>query len=251
MTDAYSPPRDMVSKVGRRLTQWRTARQADLRFAEPILSITFDDFPASAARDGARILEAHGARGTYYAAAGLANTDGPSGRYFSPTDIARLTAKGHEIGCHTSDHADCAQRDVFDTLRDLAKNRDALAAMGAGAARSHAFPYGETTFHVKNNLPPRFASARGVAPGLNVGQTDLAQLRAYPMFGAPAMTRLRNALKRAARRKAWVIGFTHDIADAPTDYGTSAGDLDALLRLARGLGFLVLPVSTALERRLA
>ncbi len=251
MTLAYSPPRDIARKVGRRMTQWRAARPARLRFAEPILSITFDDFPVSAARDGARILEAHGARGTYYAAAGLANTDGPSGRNFAPADIARLAAAGHEIGCHTADHADCAQRDVFDTLRDLAKNRDALAAMGAPSPRSHAFPYGETTFRVKDNLPPRFESARGVLPGVNRGEVDLAQLRAYALFGDGAIARMHKLLKSAAKRNAWVIGFTHDVSDTPSAYGTSCADLDALLRTARALGFTILPVSTALERRLA
>lgn len=247
----YSPPRDVLSKVQRRLTQWRPARPERLRFAEPILSITFDDFPASAAREGARILESHGARGTYYAAAGLAQQDGPCGRNFAPADIARLAAAGHEIGCHTFDHADCARRNVFDTLQDLAANRDAIMRMGAPFPRSHAFPYGETTSRMKSNLPPRFASARGVLRGLNVGDTDLTQLRAYPLFGDNALVAAHAALARAAKRKAWMIGFTHDVSGTPSPYGTSSADLDALLRAAKAIGFTILPVTAALERRLA
>ncbi|MBL8547392.1 MAG: polysaccharide deacetylase family protein [Hyphomonadaceae bacterium] len=250
MTVAYAPRRDIVSKVRRRMTQHYAARAASLSFAQPILSITFDDFPASAADAGARVLERHGARGAYYAASGMAGVAGPCGVGYTAADIARLVAAGHEIGCHTSAHADCARQDVFTTLEDLARNRDALQAMGAPSPRSHAFPYGETSKILKDNLPPRFATARGILPGLNVGRTDLAQLRAYPLFGEGAMKRVYAALKTAAKRKAWVIGFTHDVSDTPSAWGTTAGDLNALLTEARKLGFVILPVSAALARRL-
>jgi peptidoglycan/xylan/chitin deacetylase (PgdA/CDA1 family) len=251
MTIAYAPPRDFVSKVRRRLTQWRASKPAQLAFAEPILSITFDDFPASAAQEGARILESRGARGTYYASAGMSETNGPSGVNFSPADIQRLVAVGHEIGCHSYEHRDAARRDVFTTLEDLAKNRDALMRMGAPSPRAHAYPYGETTDELKDGLPPRFASARGILPGLNHSRADLAQLHAFPMFGVAWLEQANIALTRAAKRKGWLIGFTHDVANAPSPWGTRGADLDAFLRAAHRLGFIVLPVSAALERRLA
>ena len=200
---------------------------------------------------GARVLERHGARGTYYTSSGMAGIAGPCGMGYTQADIARLVASGHEIGCHTSTHADCAQQDIFATLEDLARNRDALMSMGAPAPRTHAYPYGETKTSMKDNMPPRFTSARGILPGLNVGAADLAQLRAYPLFGAGGMQRVLSALKLGAKRKAWIISFTHDISDTPSDWGTSADDLDLVLREARQLGYEVLPVTAALERRLA
>jgi peptidoglycan/xylan/chitin deacetylase (PgdA/CDA1 family) len=248
---AYIPKRDPIAKVRRRLTQWTAARPAKLAFDAPLLSICFDDFPVTAATEGARILEAHGARGTYYAAAGLAETDGPCGRNFSAQHLRALAVNGHEIGCHSFGHTDCAQRDTFATLQDLARNRDALAEMGAPAPVTLAYPYGETTSALKAALPPRFQGARGILPGLNIGRVDLAQLRAYPLFGDGAMATVRIALKRAAKRNAWVIGFTHDIADAPSPWGTSSADLETLLRTAHDLGIAVVPVSAALARRRA
>ncbi len=250
-TAAYAPSRDLVSKVRRRLTQHYAARPATFSFAQPVLSITFDDFPASAADAGARVLERHGARGTYYAASGMAGVEGPCGVGYTAADIVRLVNAGHEIGCHTSSHADCARQDIFSTLEDLARNRDALLQMGAPSPRTHAFPYGETSGQLKNNLPPRFMSARGILPGINVGAGDLTQLRAFPLFGNGGMQRVSTALKTAAKRKGWVIGFTHDVSDTPSDWGTRADELDALLQEAHQLGFVVLPVTAALSRRLA
>jgi peptidoglycan/xylan/chitin deacetylase (PgdA/CDA1 family) len=249
--DAYAPPRDLASKVRRRMTQWRASKPMRLAFCEPILSITFDDFPVSAAVEGARVLESHGARGVYYASAGLAETTGPCGRNFSAADVRRLSAAGHEIGCHSYAHSDAARRDVFSSLEDLAKNRDALVSMGARPPRTHAYPYGETTSLLKDGLPPRFHCARGVLGGVNRGQSDLAQLRAFDLFGVGWRERVSTALKQAAKRKGWVIGFTHDVADAPSAWGTRSVDLDALLHEAHQLGFVVLPVSAALERRIA
>jgi peptidoglycan/xylan/chitin deacetylase (PgdA/CDA1 family) len=251
VSEAYAPPRDFASKVRRRMTQWRASKPARLAFDEPLLSITFDDFPVSAAREGARILESHGARGTFYAATGMAETKGPCGRNYSAADIRALSAAGHEIGCHSYAHEDAARRGVFDSLQDLAKNRDGLMAMGARSPRTHAYPYGETTSLLKDGLPPRFECARGILPGINQGPADLAQLRSYAMFGDGWMDRMRAALKLAAKRKGWVISFTHDISESPSPWGTRGADLDALLHEAHRMGFVVLPVSTALDRRLA
>lgn len=249
--DAYAPPRDLASMMRRRLTQWRPAKPVRLAFDEPILSITFDDFPVSAAIAGASILEAHGAHATYFASAALADTIGPCGPNFGAADIRRLAAAGHEIGCHSYAHRDAAQLDVFTSLDDLARNRDALMKMGAPSPRTHAYPYGETTNRLKDGLPPRFACARGILKGLNHGPADLAQLRAYPLFGDDWFDAVRRALARAAKRKGWLIGFTHDVGDKPSAWGTRADQLDTLLREAHGLGFSILPVSAALERRLS
>lgn len=243
MNTDYAPPRDLVSKARRRMTQWHAARPAKLRFDAPVLSICFDDFPVSAATTGAAILERHGARGTFYAAAGLAEQDGPCGRNFSAADVKRLAHAGHEIGCHTFGHEDCAQRDAYDTLKDIAANRDALAAMGAPPQRTLAYPYGETTNALKAALPPRFAAARGILPGLNIGRTDLAQLRAYPLYGQGGLARAAAALKRAKRMKAWMIAFTHDVSDDPSPFGTRTADLDDLIHAAKACGFVIAPVA--------
>ncbi|HWA01825.1 MAG TPA: polysaccharide deacetylase family protein [Caulobacterales bacterium] len=246
--EAYAPPRSLAAKVQRRLTQWRAAHLAHLVFDRPILSVCFDDFPRSAATHGAPILERYSGRGTFYASADLALKDGPCGPGFSADDLARLHRAGHEIGCHTFSHSDCARMRAYDVLVDIARNRDALAQMGhAAPLRTLAYPYGETSPALKAALPPRLGSARGIQPGLNAGRTDLAQLRAYALFG-DGLARAHRALERGARANAWVIAFTHDVADAPSPWGTHMEDFRAFIVRARDAGFMLAPVSAALER---
>ncbi len=245
---AYEPPRDVVSKVRRVCTQSRHAAPARLRFSEPVLSLCFDDFPASAAAIGAPLLERYGGRGTFFASGALANAESASGRCYHANDVSDLLRAGHEIGCHTFSHCDGARSDVFATLQDIARNRDAFAAMGCAPATSLAYPYGETTIELKQALPRRIACARGISPGLNRGRVDLAQLRAYALFGVGGLTRALHALKRAARTKSWMIAFTHDICPTPSPWGTRPEDLEALLVAARKHGVVILTMSAALAR---
>ena len=251
MTDvfAYSPPRDIRAKIGRRMVQARAARPAYISFEAPVLSICFDDFPQSAAFAGAEILERHDAHGTYYAAAGMAGKPGPCGPGFTPGDLKRLHDAGHEIACHGFGHIDCARADVFDALRDIARNRDALHTLGHNAPlQSFAYPYGETSFSLKQTLPPRFSNARGITPGLNVGEIDLAHLRAFSLYGQGGMKRAHRALKQAKRKNAWVIAFTHDVSDSPSPFGTTPEALNDLIAAAKAHGFCIMPVGQALNQ---
>lgn len=245
---AYSPPRDFTAKLRRAMTQNTPARPARLKFDAPVLSVCFDDFPHSAALYGAAALEARGARGTFYASASLSGRHTPSGLGFTAEDLRKLRAAGHEIGCHSFSHHDCARLDPFIALKDIARNRDAMAELGLDAPmRSLAFPYGETNSELKAMLPPRFETARGVARGLNAGKVDLAQLRAFPLYGEGGLERAHLALAQAAKRKAWMIAFTHDVSDAPSDFGTSVAALEDFLDAAIASGFQIKTMADALS----
>jgi len=249
VSDAYAPPRHIGARIGRRVTQWRAARPADLISTRPLLSIAFDDFPASAARVGAPLLAELGVRGSFYASAGLAEQDGPCGMNFSRGDLLAVSEAGHEIGCHGFAHADAARLPVRDALLDLAKNADAIAEMGHKAPlRTLAYPYGETRFGLKQALPMRFIAARGVLKGVNAGRVDRAQLRACTYYGPDAFDSVRELLVEAARTNGWLIAFTHDVGHWPSKFGTTPKALTALVRAAGALGFDIAPVADIAAR---
>ncbi|MET0183381.1 MAG: polysaccharide deacetylase family protein [Caulobacterales bacterium] len=246
MNSAYAPSRNLSAKIIRRMTQWRAARPIDIALTRPLLSITFDDFPITAATNGATVLEEHGARGTFYASAGMEGQEGPCGRNFSRDDLTALDQRGHEIGCHGFAHDDAAQRPTQESIIDMEANAKALAAMGhTQPLTTHAYPYGETRFDLKMQLPNAIRAARGVLPGLNIGRSDCAQLRAYPFFGADAFESVRDALVDAARRKAWLVVFTHDVDLWPSPWGATPAALTALVRAAKALDFDILPMREA------
>ncbi|MGE0827855.1 MAG: polysaccharide deacetylase family protein [Hyphomonadaceae bacterium] len=248
----YAPSRGLGEKIARRMTQAHVARPARVKLPRGALSVCFDDFPVSAAEAGAAALERFDARGTFYAAAGMSGEDGPAGKCFSAAQLRRLAASGHEIGCHTYGHVDCAKTDADEFISECARNAIELALFGHRAPlRSLAFPFGETNRHVKDALPDDFTSARGINPGLNHGWVDLAQLKAYPFYGWAALEPLLAALQKAHDKRAWMIVFTHDVGQEPSKWGAPLGALGALLRRARDLKMDISPVGDIADRIIA
>ena len=71
------------------------------------MSFCFDDFPRTAYTVGGAILKNFGARGTYYAAMGMMNTNNDLGDQFTREDLDCLLADGHELASHTFSHISC------------------------------------------------------------------------------------------------------------------------------------------------
>lgn len=248
MTSVYEPSRALSAKIGRRLTQWRAAKPVKIAPNQPILSITFDDFPASVVRHGLPVLAAAEVRATVYACAGLQDADSLYGPMFSKSDLAAVQNEGHEIGCHSHSHLDCAKAAPGMVLNDCARNAESLGALGLKAPpRNMAYPYGETSFALKQALASRFATARGILPGLNIGWSDRLQLRAVSLYGEHAHRLVSPWLARAAARQAWLILFTHDVAPKPSRFGTTPKALADTIQNAKDLGFAVLPVGEAAD----
>ena len=246
MNADYDPQRDLGAKITRRVTQWRAAAPARITLSRPILTLTFDDFPVSAARAGAEIVEAYGACATFYASAGLRGESGPCGVNFAAEDLLRLAAAGHEIGSHGFDHRNNAQLSTDEACADYARNLAALVKLGhRQPLQTLAFPYGETHVALKRALARQYSAARGIMPGVNAGRVDRMQLRAFPFYGDAAFDHLRAALTRAHHSNGWLIAFTHDVSNAPSPYGATPRALKALLAEARRRNFQILPLAQA------
>jgi peptidoglycan/xylan/chitin deacetylase (PgdA/CDA1 family) len=225
------------------------ARPATVRFPRAVVSFTFDDFPKSAARQGAAIVESVGGHATFYAAAAFAGQSTQYGVMFDAEDLARLKAGGHEIGCHTFSHVDPTRAPLDDFFADLVRNADTLAAMGLDERLiSFAYPYGATTAAVKRNLPARFTSARGAEPGVAQGRIDLAQLPANPLYGEEALARCLKLVEQARRRGGWLLFVAHDVAARPTLWGAQTGVLERVAMAAYAAGMEISTVRAVTAR---
>ena len=80
------------------------SRTVAMRNRRAIVSFTFDDFPQSAVLNGARLLENHGARGTFYLTGSYCGRVVDNVPQYGAEDLAVLAQAGHEIGCHTFSH---------------------------------------------------------------------------------------------------------------------------------------------------
>lgn len=231
---------------GRLARAWKAgARPA--RFERPVLSMTFDDIPRSAATAGARLLERRGLRGSFYVCGGLEGGVLDGQPLFVREDLHRLREAGHEIGCHSFSHPRFPALDAAAMDAELTRNRDWLrAALPGHEPDSFAFPYGAASIAAKRAVARHYRVARGVHPGINRGLVDFGQLLCVCLerrvHDPEAMRRL---LAEAAVARGWVVLLTHDVGPDPSPWGITPDVLAATLDQALEYGFEVRPVREA------
>lgn len=244
---AYSADRSLRGKLRRRWARLVERRPLRAGPDRPMVSFTFDDAPRSAVGAGAEILEAEGARGTFYVCAGLDGREGPMGRYGDVGAYADLARRGHEIACHTFGHLDCGQADRASIEADVERNQAVLGEAGLRTG-AFAYPYGDVSPRAKAALAGRFRSLRALHPGLVRRGSDLNQLPAVGIEGPDGETRAAAWIDRAVSERAWLILYTHDVAARPSDWGCTPRALRRLVSRAMGAGAQVAPVSSVLDQ---
>ena len=239
----------LVHRANNVLTRALPLKRARCRLARPVASITFDDFPKSAWTVAGPILARHGARATYYAAGRFLGAREDGIDYYDKGDLADLTAAGHEVGAHSFAHAMAPRVSSAGLDEDAARNAALLEPIVGQRLASYAYPYGEVSPRTKAVMGARFATARGIRPGVNAGTIDLAQLRAVPLEHRRWVPHeIDAAIAKAVETPGWLVLFTHDVSDAPTPFGCTPAMLDYALERLRAAGVETIPVRQAMAR---
>ncbi len=244
----YSPDRSLKGKLRRRVVRLQERRPAHVALERPMVSFSFDDVPISGLETGGALLEARGARGTYFVCAGLADQDSRMGRYANREELLAAQARGHEIACHTYGHLDCGAADAATIDADIARNEAALADWGAGKTTTFAYPYGDVSRGAKQVAGQRFAVARALHHGLVETGSDLNQAPAVGIEGADGLVVGLRWLERAKARKAWLILYSHDVREAPSPVGCTPAALEQAIDAAVAGGFDIVTVAEGARR---
>lgn len=234
------------------------ARQMSIRpvriaLERPAASFTFDDFPLSAWTAAGPLLERYGAKATYYAAGTYCGRVEDGLTYYDEATLIEVHDAGHEVGCHSFSHEHGPT--LSSTLLDDDLERNAIflkEVLGDVEPLDFAYPYGELSPRTKRLAGGRFASSRGIHPGVNGPTADLSQLRAIPLerrsWNAAEVERWIAAAKAV---NGWLVFFSHDVSDDPSPYGATPAMLEHALAAARDAGFDLDPVNNVLARAVA
>jgi peptidoglycan/xylan/chitin deacetylase (PgdA/CDA1 family) len=236
-------------KVSHRLAMHLHANPFQMRNATPMVSFTFDDLPKSAVINGADLLEAHGARGTFYvsgALVGVGTAYWPAG---DAADVLSLHRRGHEIGCHTFSHQRACDLGVSSLANEIMRNRGYFRALDASIeAQTFAYPYGYGSFARKHQLRDQFQTCRGIVPGVNCGDVDLQFLRAMPLIDRQTdRVGIERAFDQAETNNGWLIFYGHDVTEKPSPWGCSPALLDYALEVAARRKIPALTMAEALR----
>ncbi len=199
----------------------------------PMVSFTFDDLPKSAVTTGAGLLEAHGARGTFYVSGGLVGVGhaGLGERRCQPTWSRCIAAatRSAAIPSRTSAPATSTRR------RSPTKSRATATTSARSIPRSRSrpspIPFGYGSFARKYQLKEQFQTCRSIVPGVNAGSVDLQFLRAMPLIDRHIdRDGIDRAFDEAQTNNGWLIFYGHDVADRPSPYGCSPALLQSCAR---------------------
>ncbi len=229
-------------------TRWVTphvgARMARLAAGRRCISFSFDDFPRSAARLGAEVVEAQGVHATYYVAMGLMTEQTSAKDAFTREDLLKVSAGGHELGCHSHSHLDLMTSRMQTIDEDLDRNQASFAGLQPGRPLSHfAYPYGRLRPSLKARLGERFASMRSIFPGLHRDRVDLNLLKGNKLYSSGGhVDQALRLIDQVAQGGGWLILYSHDVSDRPTGFGVTPRDLERVLRASAAAGAEVLPI---------
>jgi peptidoglycan/xylan/chitin deacetylase (PgdA/CDA1 family) len=219
-----------------------------MRNERPIVSFTFDNVPRSAITKGARILEKHGACGTFYIAGSLCG-QGPDGAsYFRAEDLPVLVEAGHEIGCLTFSQTPVTALNRVMLERENELNESFITDNVANQLPTNfAYPFGAVGPTQKILLQRRFASCRSTEPGINMRIADLGLLRAFQLSDQLADEEVITGLiKKTVRKNGWLIFYIHDVDENPPPDGCRPERLEYAIRVAMNHQADVLTVRNAI-----
>ncbi len=240
---------DLTSRVAfhgvRRWCRLRPFSRRGLPAGTRAVSITFDDFPASAVEVGGALVAEAGGAATYYCCLSLlGRSDG-----FELRHIDQLREMGHELACHSFDHPNLLFEPDWRIVASVEENARALARLGRGQLAPHfAFPYGMFRPATRGLLGKRFHSLRTIHPGAHFGQVDLMSLNSTPLLRDTKMDRIEAQLRAVAEAGGWLTLFTHEIDPSPTPYGTTPAALARVVTLCKQLGLELCSVGQMVER---
>ncbi len=238
----------LLDGVSHKAARHHRSKPFVMRNTAPLVSFTFDDVPDSAYANGAPVLEAQGARGTFYIAAGICGRPDTHWRAIDRNQVRALHDRRHEIGCHTFSHVSVDRLDARTMEEECRRNRAVLRELCAGVEPTNfCYPFGRASLPRKLQLLRCFDSCRGIYEGVNAGIVDLAMLRVIELYDR-TLTRdkLRRVLRENRERRGWLIFYTHDVADPPSPIGCSPRFLRTIVETVQDANMPCLPVRDAL-----
>jgi peptidoglycan/xylan/chitin deacetylase (PgdA/CDA1 family) len=223
-------------------------RYRHLQNESAIATFTFDDFPRSAYETGGKIFEAAGLRATYFTVGSYMGHTIGGVEQFTDGTLRAAHAAGHEIGCHTFDHKKLGlhnRRFARETCdRNLLFFRETLHT--TETMTSFAYPYGDVSLPVKDEMALRFPLCRGVHQGMNTGKADMAQLSVISLESLHAeRLDLKDLIAKALAQKSWLVFLCHDISENPSPYGATPTMLESAVNLLTAANIKVLTLRDA------
>lgn len=222
-------------------------QRLNLRKGRGVVSLSFDDVPASACQNGADILEDFEANATFFVCGGLTEQYEQDQLCHSLDDLLQLQEHGHEIGCHTYSHLNCAKTDAAALAQDWDKNA-AFFENNQLLSRGFAFPFGAYDLPAKIAASKRFEYCRITGGGTQLNYADLFALKAQSLYqNQDNLDYLSGLIETTAEQGGWLILYSHEVCEQPGPWGCTPDLLRQVLEMTTHHGSQILSIKRAIN----
>lgn len=204
-----------------------------------IVSFTFDDVPKSTFNNAIPILDKYSIKGTFYVALSLMERENKRNGLFTEEDVHKCINSGHELGCHSYSHIHFCNINNGEYIKnDLTCNLTALQILSPGRSfKNFSYPFGEQTITGKRIVSNLYTSCRGTDYGMNLGKTDLNNLKAIKLYESKnSPEEIYSILNGFSQSGGWLIFYTHDVQENFSSSGCSPQYLESVIRKCIDLG---------------
>jgi peptidoglycan/xylan/chitin deacetylase (PgdA/CDA1 family) len=239
----------LMTHASRKLARYLRSKPFKMQNHTPLVTFTFDGCPDSAFLNGTPILEDHGIYGTFYIAAGVADTDEIYWHLITPEQVRALHDRGHEIGSHTYSKVRVENLSASRLDEELRMNHNLLRRLcGDIQLTNFSYPFGSVSLQRKIQLLQKFETCRGINEGVNVGTVDLGLLKAVELYNRTLTTnKLQRLLRETCDRNGWLIFYGHDVSDPPSISGCSPDFLRATIKTIQAMGLACVSIRDGLK----
>lgn len=202
----------------------------------------------SAIKNGENILKKYNFSGTYYISLGLMEEEGFKFNNGDDELLKQIVGHGGELACHTHKHLHLFQTNKDQIISDLEENQQTIQQFISGYKfESFSFPFGEQSVIARYITRKKYKSARSVYHGINTGRVDLNGLKCVRLYESISLDKIYAAINKTIDLNGWLIFYTHDVKNNPTDVGCSPAYFEEVVKYCYEKKLKILTINEALD----
>lgn len=205
-------------------------------FDQPLITVTFDDGWESVYTTALPLFQKYGIPTTQYVLSGVSDDE----RYLSVAQIKNLQKLGHDIGCHTVDHADLVTVNDDQLKHELKDCKTTMEEELGTKVVDFASPYGSSndkTMAAIKNIYRSHRNTNGDITTNGVSDQDVNMRNGFNVYDIQAITlrrettieELQRAIDYTVKNNAWLVLNYHDVEEGGSKFGLNAETLEAQL----------------------
>ncbi len=205
-------------------------------FDEPLITVTFDDGWESIYTTGLPLLQKYGIPTTQYVLSGVDKDV----NYLTIDQIKAFQKAGHEIGCHSIDHADLTSLTAVALQSQLAQCKTVFEQALGTPVKHFASPYGRSNPQTIAAIKGLYASHRNTNGDITtngVSDQDVNLRASFNPYNIHAITirrdtttaQLQKAIDFTVKNNGWLVLNYHDVEEGESTYGLDTKSLESQL----------------------